>query len=228
MKVLRLTPADFGEKPIPIHGPHAHSRILAPAEMRSASAPHSASMVYTCFEPGEIESDTSGCTVLPLRIAATVKRSLSDELVQEPMHTWLILIPLSSDTAFTLSGLCGHAARGFNAERSTVYSSLYSASRSGESSTKHSSRPSALRKALVISSDGKIDEVAPSSAPILVIVALSGTESDFTPSPAYSMIAPTPPFTPSILSTSRITSLALTRGESEPVRFILMILGIVI
>ena len=37
--------ADFGEKPIPIQGPHAHSRILAPAAIRSARAPHSASIV---------------------------------------------------------------------------------------------------------------------------------------------------------------------------------------
>ena len=40
-----------------------------------------------------------------------------------------------------------------------------------------------------------MEVVAPSSAPILVIVARSGTVSEDTPSPAYSTIFPTPPLT---------------------------------
>ena len=87
LNVRKLTPADCGEKPIPIQGPHAHSKIRAPALIRSARAPHSASIVYTCFEPGEMDKLTSGCTVLPLSIAATVNISASDELVHEPIHT---------------------------------------------------------------------------------------------------------------------------------------------
>ena len=44
----------------------------------------------------------------------------------------------------------------------------------------------------------------------IISIALSGTESVLTPSPAYSTIAPTPPLTERSLSTSRITSFALT------------------
>jgi len=42
-----------------------------------------------------------------------------------------------------------------------------------------------LKKVKVFSSLGKIDVVAPSSAPILVMVALSGTVKLFTPGPPY-------------------------------------------
>jgi hypothetical protein len=44
-------------------------------------------MLNTCFEPGAIESDTSGCTVFPLRMYATFNKSTSDEFVQEPITT---------------------------------------------------------------------------------------------------------------------------------------------
>ena len=70
-----------------MQGPQADSRIRAPAPIRSASAPFSASMVSTCLEPGLIESSTSGATVLPRSIAATVIRSAREELVQLPMQT---------------------------------------------------------------------------------------------------------------------------------------------
>ena len=51
-------------------------------------------------------------------------------------------------------------------------------------------RPCAFINARVTSSEGKMEVVAPSSAPILVMVARSGTESVATPSPPYSMILP--------------------------------------
>ena len=70
-----------------------------------------------------------------------------------------------------------------------------------------------------------MEVVAPSSAPMFVMVALSGTERVFTPSPQYSMTLPTPPFTDICLNISRITSFAATHGESLPVRFILTISG---
>ena len=56
---------------------------------------------------------------------------------------------------------------------------------------------------------------------MLVIVARSGTVSVATPGPAYSSMTPTLPLverSSSILST---TSLAVTQGESSPVRFTL-------
>ena len=44
----------------PMQGPHALSSILAPASIIVARAPFSASILSTCFEPGAIESETSG------------------------------------------------------------------------------------------------------------------------------------------------------------------------
>ena len=58
--------------------------------------------------------------------------------------------------------------------------------------------------------------VAPSSAPILAMVARSGTDSVSTPGPAYSITRPTPPLTLRRRSTSKIISFADTMGGSEP------------
>ena len=56
---------------MPMQGPHALSKIRAPAAIKSAKAPFCASMLNTCLEPGAMERLTSGCTVLPFKIAAT-------------------------------------------------------------------------------------------------------------------------------------------------------------
>ena len=53
----------------------------------SVSAPQSASMVSTCFDPGEIDRLTPGAMVLPLSRAATLSISNRDEFVHEPMQT---------------------------------------------------------------------------------------------------------------------------------------------
>ena len=71
LNVLSETPPEFGENPIPMHGPHAHSSTRTPAPIISESAPQSASMLMTCFDPQEIERLTDGLIVLPLRSAAT-------------------------------------------------------------------------------------------------------------------------------------------------------------
>ena len=105
--------------------------------------------------------------------------------------------------------------------------SSYSASLSGARATQSASRPWAFMNARVISSEGKIEVEAPSSAPMLVMVARSGTDRVLTPSPPYSMILPTPPLTLSRRSTSRITSLAATKGRSRPVRLTRTIFGMV-
>ena len=70
--------------------------------------------------------------------------------------------------------------------------------------------------------------VAPSSAPMLVMVARSGTLRVLTPSPPHSMIRPTPPLTERIRRISRLTSLAVTKGRSAPVSYTLMTWGILI
>ena len=55
-----------------------------------------------------------------------------------------------------------------------------------------------------------MEVVAPSSAPMLVMVARSGTLRVETPAPPHSMIAPTPPLTDRMRRISRLTSLAVT------------------
>ena len=55
-----------------------------------------------------------------------------------------------------------------------------------------------------------MDVVAPSSVPMFVIVARSGTDSAAMPGPPHSMIAPTPPLTDRMRSSSRLMSLAVT------------------
>ena len=87
LKVLSDTPSVHGACPIPMHGPQPHSRILAPAFRRSASAPFSASMVKTCLEPGAMTSCIFSATVCPFKIAATFIKSSHEEFVQLPIAT---------------------------------------------------------------------------------------------------------------------------------------------
>ena len=87
LNVRSEIPFELGDCPIPIHGPQALSNILAPASIIIASAPLFASILRTCFEPGAIASETSGCTVFPFNICATFIISRSDEFVQEPIQT---------------------------------------------------------------------------------------------------------------------------------------------
>jgi len=94
-----------GAWPMPMQGPHPASRMRAPAETRSASAPLRAIMLRVCLLPGVTVSDTLGCTVLPLSMAAMVSRSTREELVQLPTHTWLTGVPTTSRTGTTRSGL---------------------------------------------------------------------------------------------------------------------------
>ena len=148
--------------------------------------------------------------------------------MQEPMHTWSTLVPFRLFTVTTWSGMWGQAIRGSRLERSISITRSYSASASGCSSRKSFSRPWALRKARVISSEGKMELVAPSSAPMLVMVARSGTVRVFAPSPPHSIIFPTPPFTESMRSISRLISLAVTKGRRAPLSSTFITLGIVI
>ena len=79
------------------------------------------------------------------------------------------------------------------------------------------SRPWAWKNCLVTRSLGNTLVVAPSSAPMLQMVARSGTDRVATPGPPYSITLPTPPLTLSRRSSSRMTSLADTMGASRPV-----------
>ena len=61
---------------------------------------------------------------------------------------------------------------------------------------------------------GKSEVVAPISAPMLQIVAIPVHESDSTPGPWYSMMAPVPPLTVRIPATLRMTSAHISSGCS--------------
>ena len=143
-------------------------------------------------------------------MAATFSISVREELVHEPMHTWSAFTSANVETSTTLSGLWGQAIMGVRVLRSMGITRSYTASGSLSRGTKSPSLPWAFKKALVWSSEGKMEVVAPSSVPILVMVARSGTVNLFMPSPPHSMMAPTPPLTERICSSFRDTSLAVT------------------
>ena len=87
LKVRRLTPPEFGEKPMPMQGPQAHSSSRAPDARMSDSAPQSESIVSTCLEPGDTLMLTEGAMRLPFSSAAALSISYREEFVQEPMQT---------------------------------------------------------------------------------------------------------------------------------------------
>ncbi len=72
---------------MPMHGPHAHSRILAPDLTMSASSPVSIRRRRTCLEPGDTVKLTSSLILRSFTMPATVFMSLREELVQLPTHT---------------------------------------------------------------------------------------------------------------------------------------------
>ena len=73
-----------------------------------------------------------------------------------------------------------------------------------------------------------MEVVAPNSVPMFVMVARSGTLRVDMAGPLHSIMAPTPPFTDNMRSSSRLMSLAVTKGRRVPVRCTLYILGMVI
>src|SRR4030065_1903932 len=68
-------------------------------------------------------------------------------------------------------------------------------------------------------SNGNTEVVAPSSAPMLVIVALAVQDSASLPGPKYSTILLVPPATVSMPASLRITSLPLVQPLGLPISF---------
>ena len=87
-------------------------------------------------------------------------------------------------------------------------------------------RPVALRYSADLISKGKIEVVAPTSAPILQIVPLPVADNEAVPSPKYSITALVPPFTVRIPASFNITSFGEAHPESFPVSFTPIIFGI--
>src|SRR5574341_439162 len=122
------TASVLGAWPAPMQNPQVASRILAPEEMMSASAPFFAIISSTWREPGAMPKLTSGNTRLPLSIDATIMRSRYEEFVHEPTITWSTLVPASSFTVPMLSGECGLAMSGSTKPRSRSITRSYFAS----------------------------------------------------------------------------------------------------
>ena len=135
------------------------------------------------------------------------------------------LVPSSDAMVLMLSGLEGHAASSSSSLRLILTTRSYSASGSAASGIQSASLPCAARNSRVMASDGKMEQVTPSSAPMLVIVARWGTVSVPTPSPKYSTMQPTFPFVERISSIFRMMSFAETQFRSFPVSSTPMILG---
>src|SRR5262249_2413081 len=83
----------------------------------------------------------------------------------------------------------------------------------------------ALRYRDIDSSKGKIEVVAPSSAPMFVIVPFPVQEIERAPAPKYSTIAPVPPLTVRMPATFKITSLGAVQPFKEPFKWIPISLG---
>ena len=71
-----------------------------------------------------------------------------------------------------------------------------------------------------------MDVVAPSSAPMLEMVALAGISRSFTAGPVYSYTFPSPPLMDTRRSISRMTSFVLHPGFNSPVNLTLTMRGI--
>ena len=148
--------------------------------------PDFAAIISTALLPGAIPASTPGAMCLPLTIAATLAKSSSELFVHEPITTCVTGFPAIFFISVTASGECGCAASAESSSKFISMSLSYSALSSAFNSVQSASRPIDLRKVFVFSSEGKIDVVAPSSAPIFVIVARCGTVRLSTPLPKYS------------------------------------------
>ena len=78
----------------------------------------------------------------------------------------------------------------------------------------------------MLSSYANRDVVAPTSAPMLQIVAFPVADRFLAPSPKYSIMAFVPPFTVSIPANFKMTSLGEAQPFSSPVNLTPIILGI--
>ena len=74
----------------------------------------------------------------------------------------------------------------------------------------------ASKYSIPLSSKSKIEQVAPISAPIFVIVAFPVVEILFAPSPKYSTIELVAPFTVNISATFKIISFGAAQPLSDP------------
>src|ERR1017187_8453655 len=77
----------------------------------------------------------------------------------------------------------------------------------------------------MLASNGNNEVVAPTSAPMLQIVAFPVALIVSAPGPKYSMMAPVPPVTVSSSATLRITSFGDDQPDSDPVSLTPMSLG---
>src|SRR5437762_4995345 len=83
------------------------SAVVAPILVRSARI---------CREVGLTSSETAGCVWRPATIAATIAKSRSPGLAEEPTTTWFTGSPSTSRTGTTFPGELGLAISGSSRE----------------------------------------------------------------------------------------------------------------
>ena len=209
----------------PIHGPQALASTVPPIASRSASSPSRSIVARTCSDPGVMYNGTFAvrpCAAAWRAMDAARVMSSYDEFVHDPINAadsftgtlFCLAHAPTSDTRWARSGVSGPLINGCSVDRSIsiTRSKNCSGSRSTSGSARRSSvirsaasaissRRVAFRYAAIFSSTGNIDVVAPSSAPMFVIVALPVALIVRAPGPMYSTIALVPPETVSLPAT---------------------------
>ena len=176
---------------LPMQNPQALSSTRAPASIRSARLPSAAAMASTCREPGATAKLTPPASILrPFRMAATAWMSRTEELVQEADQHLLHqqAVPASSRTGYDVARRVRRGGQRLQGPHQVKVHRLRVGGVRVEHVLPHRFSRRWAEELPVIASLGKIEVVTPSSAPMLVMVARSGTERVATPAPTYSMI----------------------------------------
>jgi hypothetical protein len=147
--------------------------------------------------------------------------SWNEELVQDPIrpavsfsgHSALVAASRNLEMGVDRSGVKGPFICGSNEDRSISMTRSYSAPSSAWSSLAAKVAASAisgrcvdLKYESMAREYGKMDVVAPVSAPMLQMVAMPVADRDWVPGPKYSMIFPVPPLTVRIDTSWLMTS----------------------
>ena len=88
----------------PRQGPQVGVDTAAPAWRKISISPSFMAWRVISWVAGMTMHRTLEATFLPFRMAAAMRRSLMRPLVQEPMTTWLMGMPATSDTTLVFSG----------------------------------------------------------------------------------------------------------------------------
>lgn len=153
-------------------------------------------------------------------------------------HLLILTASLNCDRGVDRSGVKGPLICGSSVDRSMVTSWSYSASTSGarrldgpdeeeisKAAVAIGPRCVECKYGIMLGAKGNIEVVAPTSAPILQIVAMPVQLMVCTPGPKYSMTKPVPPRTVKSPASFIITSFGVAQPSNFPSSFTPSILG---